>query len=482
MANIFQTSTGYRDPQKAMTIKALEARAKAAQDAATQSLQPTVVADPMQGIAGVLGTLGSQMQQGRAEADVSRSRNELAKLQAGITDYEHIDPNTLAQIGMLDPEQQKFLVERMLTIQNREDEQGFKAGESKAERDERARIEAERNALTASENAKQRGSTEGIAARGQEGENTRTDLTLANQRTVEGMREDAAAGLQTEQIGATADLEKQKAADKAAQDKLDHEQRMRETDVAKEYAAEAGGAYGTPGSPQSLKQRDANITAINSRDIQAPAKTMTPGQIQVDTEFAKDMSAYNSTGRVMARVNSGNVQQAIDLLEAHKNDPIGATAPGMSLVPGPIKAYFNPDGTIAKEAVQTAIQSSLKAVLGSQFTALESSGLMSRMFNEDLEEGENIRRAKVLLGQIKELSASMEDRIKYYDSESPSKPAGTTAGYTPSPAYQKLVETLTEWQKADTGGSGTGTGTGTGTGGDPAAAAAARKKKYSLED
>ena len=113
----------------------------------------------------MMDVLGSKFAQGRADREVSTGRNELARLQAGITDYEHIDPQTLAQIGTLDPEQQKIIVERMLTIQNREDEQGFKAGESKLERDERARIEAERNALTERENALQRGSTEGVAAR-----------------------------------------------------------------------------------------------------------------------------------------------------------------------------------------------------------------------------------------------------------------------------------------------------------------------------
>ena len=166
MANVFQAATGYRDPAKAMTLKALEARAKAAQDAVAQSMQPTVVADPLQGVAGLLSTLGSQMQEGRADRAVAQGRGELARLQAGITDYSKIDPNTLAQIGTLDPEAQRFLQERMLEIQNREDEQGFRAGESQLERDQRQALQTQQQDFTGGQNALQRASSEGIATAG----------------------------------------------------------------------------------------------------------------------------------------------------------------------------------------------------------------------------------------------------------------------------------------------------------------------------
>ena len=275
MANVFQTSTGYRDPQKAMTLKALEERAKAAQAATAQSLQPTVIADPMQGVAGMMDVLGSKFSEGRADREVAAGRNELARLQAGITDYEHIDPNTLAQIGTLDPEQQKFLVERMLTIQNREDEQGFKAGESKLERDERARVEAERNALTERENALQRGSTEGIAARSQEGETTRLGSTLANQRTLETMKEGSASTLQEDQQLAATDLEAQKA--KAAAE-LEKQKALSQSDSA------TGGAMqdwrerkfnDTPeqdiNDPAVIKRRDAAIAAEQLKGTPTPA-------------------------------------------------------------------------------------------------------------------------------------------------------------------------------------------------------------------
>jgi len=136
MANIFQTTSGgYRDANKALTIKALEARQKAALDAKAAALQPTTIADPLQGIAGMMDVLGAGMQQRRADQATSEARNTLAKLKAGITDYSHIDPNTLSQIGTLDPDTEKWLTEQQLKIQDREDTQSFTHGENVGSRE-----------------------------------------------------------------------------------------------------------------------------------------------------------------------------------------------------------------------------------------------------------------------------------------------------------------------------------------------------------
>jgi len=136
MANIFQTTSGgYRDANKALTIKALEARQKAALDAKAAALQPTTIADPLQGIAGMMDVLGAGMQQRRADQATSEARNTLAKLKAGITDYSHIDPNTLSQIGTLDPDTEKWLTEQQLKIQDREATQSFTHGENVGSRE-----------------------------------------------------------------------------------------------------------------------------------------------------------------------------------------------------------------------------------------------------------------------------------------------------------------------------------------------------------
>ncbi len=105
MAAIFQANTGYRDPAKTLTIKALEARMKAAQDAAASATQMTQpIASPWQGAAYLGNILAGQVQQSRAEnADIA-ARDQLAKIKAGIDTRNGATPEQIADWTRLDPE------------------------------------------------------------------------------------------------------------------------------------------------------------------------------------------------------------------------------------------------------------------------------------------------------------------------------------------------------------------------------------------
>lgn len=120
--------SGYRDPMKAMTIKALQDRQKAAAAATAASLQaPATIASPWQGFQHLTGILGAEVTQNRADAAEGDARNRLATLMA------QIDPNTgatqqqLADIGTLDPEFAKTEYARAMAareaVANREDQQ-----------------------------------------------------------------------------------------------------------------------------------------------------------------------------------------------------------------------------------------------------------------------------------------------------------------------------------------------------------------------
>ena len=90
-----QPGTGYRAPAKAMTIKALQDRAKKAAEFASQSTQiQSPIADPLQGISHLTGVLSGQVQQGRADANEADARSRLAQIMSGI-DPEKVDPTTV---------------------------------------------------------------------------------------------------------------------------------------------------------------------------------------------------------------------------------------------------------------------------------------------------------------------------------------------------------------------------------------------------
>ena len=99
------TTSGYSDPLKAMTIKALEARQKdlLAQQAAQQPDMASMATIPG-GIGHVLGVVGDQMKQGRADAALAAQKDMLAKTMAGVDWDKGPTAPQIAAINSADPE------------------------------------------------------------------------------------------------------------------------------------------------------------------------------------------------------------------------------------------------------------------------------------------------------------------------------------------------------------------------------------------
>jgi len=132
-----QAGTGYRDANKAMTIKALQDRAKAAAEfasASTQIQQP--IADPLQGISHLTGVLSGQVQQGRADSAEADARQRLAMIKAQINPETGATQQQIADMSVLDPDfadkEYARAMEERAAIRNREDEQSFRTGEREA--------------------------------------------------------------------------------------------------------------------------------------------------------------------------------------------------------------------------------------------------------------------------------------------------------------------------------------------------------------
>jgi hypothetical protein len=98
-------STGYSDPVRAMSIKALEQRQKdiMAQNAAHQDDAASMATIPG-GIGHVLGVVGDRMAQGRADQAVADQRQAFAKVIAAHKDGTPYNSQELAGLGMADPD------------------------------------------------------------------------------------------------------------------------------------------------------------------------------------------------------------------------------------------------------------------------------------------------------------------------------------------------------------------------------------------
>jgi hypothetical protein len=105
MAQFAEANSGYADPVRAMSIKALEARQKdlMAQNAAHQDEAATMATIPG-GIGHVLGIVGDRMAQGRADQAVADQKQNLAKIMAGIDWSKGPTSEQIAGMGVADPE------------------------------------------------------------------------------------------------------------------------------------------------------------------------------------------------------------------------------------------------------------------------------------------------------------------------------------------------------------------------------------------
>jgi hypothetical protein len=152
------TTSGYSDPLKAYSIKALEQRQKdmLAQQAQAQAsaFSPENTQTPIQGFGQLANVIGDRFQQGRTDSRLAEQKSALAQLIAGH-DPENPDMQRLAKIGSLDPSTRDHLLTQVAAAREAKKQREFQAGEHKLTReaaettasrsDERARtLQAER--------------------------------------------------------------------------------------------------------------------------------------------------------------------------------------------------------------------------------------------------------------------------------------------------------------------------------------------------
>jgi len=441
--SIFQTGTGYRDASKALTIKALQERQKAAADAAAQATQiQTPIADPLQGFAHLSGILSSGMQESRAAQQEGAARQQLAGIMAKI------DPNTgptqaqLAEMQMLDPDfankQYEAAMAERRAVAAREDEQAFRAGESQVERD--ARI-AEQNRLFAHQDTSQedqQAAASDLSRQGAEQDITKMTKTdeLADQNVIDKNALDVA---------------EKKRQEKAAVAEAKRKEGLPQVEQAQVIDAYNKGQFGEVGTPEAIAQRDAALEKLNATTVK-PGDAFTPGQQEVDKKFAPEVLDWKTSGGANATKAITQVNKAIDLLQT--KGPTGLIA-GIAdqTLPEWASKYANPDAAIARDAIRETVQQTLRATLGSQFTEKEGADLMNRAFDINLLPAENIRRARLLLEQVSTIAQQKQMMVDHFDK------FGTISNYTGPPVDLSALINL-KFDGEDTGGAGTGAGTG----------------------
>jgi hypothetical protein len=242
---IFQAATsGYRDPLKAMTIKALEERQKATALATAKSAEPETIANPMMGMAHIANILGSQMDEGRAASALSGNRQALAQVMAGINQDTGPTSEQLAQVAQYDPDLGNKMYEEAMRTRR-------EAAAAQAQRDFQHQENIDtRTGQAALQDDQQQAQAD--AARISAENAVKTATTLNERQAAEKRLEE----INTEQAKI--------ADDKRASDEAQRKEALPQTNSGKIEQDFKNGAYGDPATPEAQKLRDAALAKENT--------------------------------------------------------------------------------------------------------------------------------------------------------------------------------------------------------------------------
>lgn len=155
---------------------------------------------------------------------------------------------------------------------------------------------------------------------------------------------------------------------------------------------------------------------IHESKIKGQALADQTGRKAVDTDFAKKYNEYEAEGgKAHIDKNIALIESAIADLEGGKvKTGEGYKQKAVGLLGDKAIDTVSPEISKVRDTMRSAIQESLKPILGAQFAMIEGEQIMSRAFNPRLPTEENIRRAKVELEALKSKVASKDEAIDFY--------------------------------------------------------------------
>lgn len=167
---------------------------------------------------------------------------------------------------------------------------------------------------------------------------------------------------------------------------------------------------------KDLKLAQAEYYRAKARETALPGKPEpTKGQTSADAAYAKDYNDWVAQGgKATAQKALSNLNSAIADLEKSPNQK--AKAGGISgLLGNSVMDIYNPQASATRDKIYSAIQSTLKAVLGGQYTEKEGEAVFNRAYNPRLPIEENVRRATVEMNALQSMADSKNAAAKYFE-------------------------------------------------------------------
>jgi len=174
------------------------------------------------------------------------------------------------------------------------------------------------------------------------------------------------------------------------------------------------------------------INQAKASSLSRPSAALTPGQKAADVAFGKSYSDWNAEGgRTTVEKNLGLLQDSINELKQP-----GEITGGLSTkIPGfksdVAQSELNPQMLQVRDKARTAIQTSLRPILGAQFAAIEGEQIMNRAFDPKLNDEQNAQRLQAEFNAIQAMANDRDNAARYYEEN------GTLAGYKPATERSK---------------------------------------------
>lgn len=222
---------------------------------------------------------------------------------------------------------------------------------------------------------------------------------------------------------------------------LDYDKQM--SDIATKMLAMRSGMLTDQGKIDADLAKE-SLKTLGKR-VSPQANAQSKAQIALDQAYVKDYSAWVQDGAPVAEKSLGELAEARDRLRGYRIDennqrvpltegdfltrqlgPTGAVAGSIATVPFAGKAIQDvlmPGGADIREMVEATVQSSLRPILGAQFTEKEGERLIARVYNPRLKREVNAARVERLMKQIAEATRNKNAAARWFEEH------GTLAGF-----------------------------------------------------
>lgn len=169
---------------------------------------------------------------------------------------------------------------------------------------------------------------------------------------------------------------------------------------------------------------DAQLAAqlkMKQMESKSSKPELSEGQKTLDRDFAKEVSNLDNQG------GFATIDKSLKQLEKVKtllSSDSKASGPLIGLLPKAARDILVPQSGKAQDAIQDVVMSTLRPILGAQFTEEEGKRVVANTFNERLSPKENLRRLELLQQTLKEQAAAKKASVEYFK-----KNGGSLLGY-----------------------------------------------------